>query len=104
MNDFLAKVIVLSSWDYPWALEPELSELLQTLTEEMKMKPSETELLLGKAIQFLKDIDEMLVNDIIRLNDYELDDADLELIDDFQSFYQSHDEIRRNYLRRDDNA
>lgn len=60
------------------------------------------EKLLGQALQYLKDIDDSLVHDVIELNECELSDSELELIDNFRAFYQSHDKIRQNYLRRDD--
>ena len=61
---------------------------------------NELELLAAKALRLLKEVDEVLVVDVIRLNDIELSIFEQGLIYELQSLYKENADLIRRYERQ----
>jgi hypothetical protein len=58
---------------------------------------NEFEILAGRALRLLKEVDQVLVVDVIRLNDIELSMFEEGLVHEIQSLHKEHSELIRRY-------
>jgi hypothetical protein len=58
---------------------------------------NEFEILAGRALRLLKEVDQVLVVDVIRLNDIELSMFEEGLVNEIQSLHKEHSELIRRY-------
>jgi len=60
---------------------------------------NESELLAGRALRLLKEVDQVLVQDVLRLHNIELSIFEEGLVYEIRKFYQDNEDLIRRYER-----